>query len=66
MAFTAAEEARILAIERVLADMLVTITKLAAKQQLNQLQYMKQAEYDALEQRVTALESMVTLLQNRI
>lgn len=66
MAFTDAEEARILAIEKLLNELQVSVKNLAAKQQIRQLLLLKQAEIDALTKRVTSLESMMALVQESL
>jgi polyhydroxyalkanoate synthesis regulator phasin len=66
VAWTDAEERRILAIEKLLNDLQITTKNLAAKQQIAQLLLIKQAEIDALTKRVTALESMIAIIQDSL
>jgi len=63
MSFTDAEEKRIQAIEEAITKLLIAVNNLAAKKQLSQLTLLKQADIDNLTQRVTALESQLTLVQ---
>lgn len=63
MAFTAAEELRIQAIESAINDLQVALNKLATKQQMKQLTNIRQSEIEDLKTRVTALESQVQTLQ---
>jgi polyhydroxyalkanoate synthesis regulator phasin len=65
MAFTAAEESRINAIEVLLTKAQTAITNLASQKQLRTLVVLKQKEIDDLTVRVTALESQVTALQSK-
>jgi polyhydroxyalkanoate synthesis regulator phasin len=66
MAWTAAEEARIVAIEEMLNSIQTAITNLASKQQMKQLIYIRQSEMEALTARVTSLEAEVATLQGQI
>jgi len=66
MAFTDAEEQRIVAIEEAINDLATAVNNLASKTQLSQLLAIKQAEVDALRKDVTSLQSQVELLQSRI
>jgi len=63
MAFSAAEETRIQAIETMLNSLQIAVSNLASKQQLRQLTLLKQNEIEALETRITALETIVATLQ---
>lgn len=66
MALTAAEEARIDAIEKVLNELQIAINNLVSKRQVNMLLLVKQDEIDTLKTRVDQLETQLTTLQNRI
>ena len=66
MAFTSAEEQRIRAIETVLNQLQTAISNLMSKAQMKQLLLVKQSEVDQLTQRIAALESQVTSLQNTL
>ena len=66
MAFTPAEEARVLAIEKRLNELLVVIQNLANKAELRGLQLLRENEIEDLQNRVLTLESAVVLLQNDI
>ncbi len=66
MALTEAEKLRILAIEELLNELQVMMTKLSSKEQIRQIMLIRQAEFDALKERVTALESEVAILQSRL
>lgn len=66
MAWTSAESDRIATLETVINQLQTAVTNLAAKQQLQQLLILKQAEVDELTSRVEALERMVAILQNAL
>lgn len=66
MAWTAAEEKRIQAIEEMLNKLQIATKNLASKAQMRQLLLVKQAEIDELRQRVESLETQVTNLQNTL
>lgn len=66
MAWSDAEEARILAIEEIVNQLQVAVLNLMSKQQMRQLLLLKQNEIDALTTRVVALESQLTILQNSL
>lgn len=66
MAWTAAEEARILAIEQMLNNLQTAVRNLASKQQIRQLLLLKQTEVDNLTSRVAELEVLVAVLQQQI
>ena len=67
MAFTSAEEIRILAIEESLNELQVAITyHVAARKFVEQMLLLKQNEIDLLKSKVTILESEVTILQGQI
>ena len=56
-------EERILVIEQKLDEMQIAINALATKRQLNALMVIRQEETDDFQQRITALETQVALLQ---
>lgn len=66
MAWTTAEESRIVAIEEMLNLVQVAVGNLMSKQQMRQLLLIKQAEVDALTERVESLESQVSTLQSQL
>ena len=66
MTFTPAEEARILAIERLLNNLQVAISKLATRDELRKLLLIKQQEIANLTTRVVTLESAVQVLQDNV
>jgi polyhydroxyalkanoate synthesis regulator phasin len=66
MAWTDAEEQRIETLEEVVNDLQTAASNLASKQQMQQMLLIKQAEIDALTERVAALESQVTVLQGTL
>ena len=63
MAFTAAEEKRIQAIEASLNDLQTAVNNLATKTQLKQLLNIRQSEIEELKSKVATLESEVITLQ---
>ena len=66
MAMTDAEKAQILAIEDAINQLYVVIDNLAAKKQLTQLMLLIQGEFSTLKNRMTAAESAIEILQNRL
>ena len=66
MSWTSAESDRIATLETVINQLQIAVTNLAAKQQLQQLLLLKQAEVDELTDRVEALERMVAILQQAL
>ena len=66
MAFTDAENQRILTIEETLNDCQTAINNLMTKTQMRQLIMIKQGEIDALTKRVEDLESQLTILQSKL
>jgi len=66
MAFTAAEEIRLKAIEEMLNTLQTAIANTMSKQQMRQLLLVKQKEVDELTTRVAALESQITVLQGTL
>lgn len=63
MAWTQAEEDRIIALEQRVNDVMTAITNLASKLQMRQLLLLKQAEIDSLTTRLNSLESQMAILQ---
>jgi polyhydroxyalkanoate synthesis regulator phasin len=66
MAWTAAEEDRIQAIEKQINKIQIALTNLATTVQVRTLNVIKQKEIDELQTRVTALEAQVAILQNNV
>ena len=66
MAWTEAENDRVVAIENLLNEVQTAISNLMSKAQMRQLLLIKQSEVDALTQRVEALEAQVRTLQSRL
>jgi polyhydroxyalkanoate synthesis regulator phasin len=66
MAWTEAESTRIETIETVVNQLQTAITRLASKQQLQQLMLLKQAEITSLTNRIAALERAVELLEDLV
>lgn len=66
MAMTDTEKAQVLAIEEAVNQLYIVVDNLAAKKQLQQLMLLIQGEYTTLTNRVTALESEVSILQNKL
>lgn len=66
MAWTDAESDRIATLETVINQLQIAVTHLAAKQQLQQLLLLKQAEIEELTNRVESLERMVAILQQAL
>ena len=66
MALTAAETARIVAIEKQINKVMTAISNVASTQQVRALNLIKQKELDDLLARVTTLETQVSNLQKSI
>jgi len=66
MAFTAAEEARIAAIEDSIEKLLVMIGNLASKSQLEKYININQAEVSTLSDTVDSLQSQITVIQGNL
>ena len=64
MAWTDAETIRIETIEDIINKLQIAINNLASKKQMQQLLLLKQNEINSLIERITALESQITILQN--
>jgi polyhydroxyalkanoate synthesis regulator phasin len=65
MAWTAAETARVEAIEKQLNKVQIAIKNLASQQQVRSLSTLKQKEVDELKARVSALEAQLAILQDK-
>ena len=63
MALSAAEELRILAIEKKLNELQTAMNNLVSKRQMKALANVRQADIEDLKTRVKALESQVAALQ---
>lgn len=63
MAWTAAEELRVQAIELMLNKLQTIVQQLASQKQLRSLSMLKQSDINALTTAVTALQSQVAILQ---
>jgi polyhydroxyalkanoate synthesis regulator phasin len=66
MAFTAAEEARITAIEEMINKLSIAVGNLMSKQQMRQLLLLKQTEIDTMKDEISTLKSQVTSLQSSL
>lgn len=66
MAWTDAEERRVVNIEDALVSVTNAIGNLVSKMQLRQLLILKQAELDELTKQVTDLETKLTTLEGRM
>jgi polyhydroxyalkanoate synthesis regulator phasin len=66
MAFSDVEEARISLIEDILIDLMTAVNNLASKQQMRQITLLRQTEITDLTTRITELERLIALLQQRI
>lgn len=66
MSFTQAEEARIAALERVVNKMQGLMVKFPSQTQFHQLIVMYEKQLDDLTNRVAALESQITILQDNL
>ena len=66
MAWSDAEELRIETLEEIVNLLQTAVGNLASKQQMQQLLLIKQAEVDALTDRVAALESQLAIIQDSL
>jgi hypothetical protein len=66
MAMTDAEVQRITSVEEAVNDLSTVVNNLAPKQELRQLQLLRQSEIDEIKQRLTSIESQLKILQQRL